>query len=355
VSVTATVDLSTGAYFSGDLPVLLSAVDDGTARVAWTDTAQNVHVTPLDASLQRAADDLTVAGEEMRGLVAHDDGAAVLVRRGHDMRLVRLFDDGSTPIDVEIIGDEDESVVGNKWIGYATHEGRLVWDGSRYAAYFGHMQKWSDGIAHQGDILRWYDANGASTSGSPSWSWGCSHSLDVRAGFIGTTLGTVCLSDAFPSHGFHYNHDDTSLFYTQGNQMGLSDGRLGGFTTHQGEFYVTFTSPEGRSSDDIALMSIDTSGTASPVAWLTETNAVDEGDSYLASYGDDLLVGWWSGGALQIAVSDEWGGLSQGPVALTAEIGPRDDMVTLANGDVAWAYAWGSMDELKVVRVALCE
>jgi hypothetical protein len=59
--------------------------------------------------------------------------------------------------------------------------------------------------------------------------------------------------------------------------------------------------------------------------------------------------------AIALAVLDTSGNVTDGTVAVRAQAGGLDDFATYPNGDVGWAYAWGSMSELKVVRVAGCQ
>ncbi|MER6129215.1 hypothetical protein ABT173_42995 [Streptomyces sp. NPDC001795] len=56
------------------------AAPDGSVRVAWP-AADGVHVTTLSGSLERHGPDVVVPGaKEVGGLVAHDDGFALLTR-----------------------------------------------------------------------------------------------------------------------------------------------------------------------------------------------------------------------------------------------------------------------------------
>jgi hypothetical protein len=70
--------------------------------------------------------------------------------------------------------------------------------------------------------------------------------------------------------------------------------------------------------------------------------------------GSQLFAGWTSAGAAALALLDDAGVVVEGPVSIDAHAGPKDDWATLANGDRAWASAWGASDELKLVRVAAC-
>ncbi len=346
--------VSTGSSggFSENRPVILAPLADGRSKVAWTDGTGTVHVTPLDASDGRAGDDTTLPGDEVRGLVALDAGAMLLVRRDDTMALVQVDGHGDEVLERVLAGDNSHGHVGDQWIDSWSHEGRLASSGGGYAAYFGLTQLWDSGN-HQGDALHYFDSAGSPAGGG--WSWGCSHSLDVRMAYSGAQPGPVCLSDCYPGKGIYFDHYTEVFADPSGNCAGSSDTALGGLVAVDGGFLLTFTSPVGRASDDVALVHIGSSGAASAPTWLTDTPSVHEGGAHLAPYGDAFLVSWVGASGTEIGVIDSTGTFLEGPVAIEARIADRDDMVGHADGDVGWAFAWGSSSELKVVRVLYCE
>ena len=348
----ASVAVGSSGGFSENKPVMLSPLADGTSKVAWTDGAGTVHITPLDANDPRAGDDTTLAGDEVRGFVALDVGAVLLLRRDDSMVLVQLDGHGNELSEQVLAGDNSHGHVGDQWIDSWSHEGRLATSGSEYAAYFGLTQLWDSGN-HQGDALHYLDASGNPTGGG--WSWGCSHSLDVRMAYSGATPGPVCLSDCYPGKGIYFDHYTEVFADPSGNCAGSSDTTLGGLVPVSGGFLLTFTSPVGRASDDVALIRIGASGSPGAPVWLTDTPTVDESAAHLAPYGPDYLVSWVGSGGTQIAVVEVAGTLLEGPVTTDARVGDRDDIVGHADGDAGWAFAWGGGGELKVVRVLYCE
>ncbi|MFH1845260.1 MAG: hypothetical protein ABIF77_18910, partial [bacterium] len=219
------VETGSSGGFSENHPVLLSPLADGGSRVAWTDGTGTVHITPLDARDQRAGDDVTLPGDEVRGFVAHDVGATLLLRRGDTMVLVQVDGHGAAVFERVLAGDNSHGHVGDQWIDSWSHEGRLAATDTRFAAYFGLTQLWDSGN-HQGDALHYFDIAGTSTGGG--WTWGCSHSLDVRLAYSGTTPGPVCLSDCYPGKGIYFDHDTRVFEDPSGNCAGSSDTVLGG-------------------------------------------------------------------------------------------------------------------------------
>ncbi len=353
IAVTPKVVTKGSGINSVSLPVILSTTPNGRAKVAWSD-GTNVHVTPLDEAGQRAAADVMIAGTEVRGLVAHDDGAAVLVRRADVMAFVRLNEAGAVQSMLNIVGGTSHTTEGARWIDDWPHQGRLAWSGTQYAAYFGQTGNHGSAGNHQGDQYALVTATGTKATGG--WDWGCSHSLDDRIAHNGTVFAPICISDSYPGAGIFFNNrvkisDEPSVT----NVGGIA--KLGGIVPAPDGFWLTFTSPANRASSDIAFIKISNTGTPSGRAYLTDTAAVQEGFSHLAAYGDRLVAGWDSGNAtaVSVAVIDKAGVVVEGPAVTTARIGGQDDFATFANGDVGWAGAWDDLAQVRIVRVAACK
>jgi hypothetical protein len=308
---------------------------------------------PLDAANQRAGDDIVVEGSEVRGLVAHDDGAAVLVVRDDQMVFVRLDEAGNTTASLSIVGGNSHTTDGDRWIDSWPHQGRLAWSGSEYAAYFGQTGNHGAAGDHQGDHYTIISPDGAELDGG--WDWGCSHSLDVRLAHNGSIFAPVCTSDTYPGAGIWLRNrielsPEPSITNTGGGT------KLGGLVPAPDGFWLTFTSPEPGPTYDVVFLHFDNEGNVSGRVMLTETDSVDEEFSHLAAYGEgDLLAGWSTDGQLSLATLDTAGSILEGPVVVSAQIGGLDDFVTYPNGDIGWAAAWDDMSTLQIVWVAACE
>ena len=178
----------------------------------------------------------------------------------------------------------------------------------------------------------------------------------MRLAHNGTRFGPVCLSDSYPKPGFHFNHREKMLRpEPSGDGMGNSKARLGGWVPLAGGFLMSFASPEGRASTDVALLEVDNRGGVSTPRWLSDTPSVNEDAPHLARYGQNaFLASWTSGQELMLAEVDADGEILGGPAAAPAKVAARDDFQTMADGSVAWATAWDDMSKLKVVRVAAC-
>jgi hypothetical protein len=347
-----TVNTAAGGYFSYYTPPILSPRPGG-SWLAWQAAVGRVHVTPLDGSDRRAGPDVTTEANELRGLSAHADGFAVMVQRGQDqMALVGYDAAGGLRFDTIIIGNNNHDQQGDKWVRreWGDH-GRLVFFENRYAVYFGHTMNWGPQGEHQGDLLWYYDLSGNRSGGD--WDWGCSHSLDVRLAYNGTRLGPVCLSDCYPTKAIWFNHQSAEIHpEPSGNCAGLSSGELGGLVATAEGFWLSFTSPEGRSSRDVGLVSISNASQVGPVRWLTDSAAADESSAKLARYGDNLLVAWQDSGTVRMAVVDRDGNFVLGPESVAASFNQQTDFVDHPSGDVGWAHGEGST--LQVYRLRQC-
>jgi hypothetical protein len=342
-------------------PVTLALAPDGSPKVAWADTSAKVWVTPLTADFERAGPDQSVDGTYIRGFVAHDDGAAVVVRRGtDDMYLVRLELDGTVRWETQIVGQLGQSVVDSKWVDSWGDEGRLAWTGRDYLLYLGHTQFFGAKGKHQGDLLRYYTADGkwvGNDARTDDWEWGCSHSLDLRLTVKTSSHAAACLSDCYFDKGMLFNDKRIIRPEPSGNCSGSSDAELGGLVAAVGDgegYWFNYVSKETRRSHDVGLVHLSETGFKDEDLWLTDTAAVQETGAHLARHGANLFAAWTAGTKTLGAVVDPTGKRLEGPTDLGVTIGPRDDLMNLPNGDIAWAYAWGDLHNLRIVRVAFC-
>jgi hypothetical protein len=293
-----------------------------------------------------------VAGTEVRGFVAHDDGSALTVVRGDAMVFVRLDSAGSEQSTLSIVGNNAHTAEGNRWIDSWPHQGRLAWSGSQYGAYFGQTGNFGAAGNHQGDHYALISPQGTLLTGG--WDWGCSHSLDVRLAHNGTAFAPLCTSDTYPGAGIWFNNRvSVSTEPSITNVGGVT--QLGGLVAAPDGFWLSFISPEQRTAADVAFVHISNAGAPSGRTYITDTPSVAEKYAHLAAYGDRLLAGWSTATEITLATVDSAGTVLEGPALTTAQAGGQDDFATYPNGDVGWAYAWGDLTYLQVVRVVRCQ
>ncbi|ANS68870.1 hypothetical protein SLINC_6646 [Streptomyces lincolnensis] len=153
-----------------------SVAPNGTLRVAWP-ASDGVHVTPLTAAGKRSGADTVVKGtKEVGGLVAHNNGFALLTRVADTNK----WKETAAAI-IRYTGAK--KTWSTKLTGTASHDtaplldGQLTWNGTKYGAYF--VVHGAGGFAdgHFGDKLAYVGADGAKLGGG--WSWGCSHNEGI--------------------------------------------------------------------------------------------------------------------------------------------------------------------------------
>ncbi|MFE0256417.1 hypothetical protein [Streptomyces sp. NPDC059010] len=149
---------------------------DGSLRVAWP-ASDGIHVTPLTAAGKRSGADTVVKGtKEVGGLVAHNDGFALLTRVADTNKwketaaaIVR-YTNGRQTFRTKLTGTASHDTS-------PTLDGQLTWNGTKYGAYF--VVHGAGGFAdgHFGDKLAYISAKGAKLGGG--WGWGCSHNEGI--------------------------------------------------------------------------------------------------------------------------------------------------------------------------------
>ncbi|MCA9247601.1 MAG: hypothetical protein KDA42_10810 [Planctomycetales bacterium] len=347
VPVDAEVDLGAGydnpsSFWNGQglRPVILSPQPDGGAKIGWTDTDGKIHITPVDEQRKRCGVDMTIPRGLLRDLVAHDDGSAVLVLRDGGMFLYRLR------------GEETvfEERLASNWCR-EIHWGSLAWNGETYAAYFAVHRG-----GHEGDAFVYIDPNGDILPGG--WSWGVSHSIDMRLALAGRRFMPLALSDAYPGTGLFFNHNRKRVSYVWGDFSGGTGGRIGGMVALRDRMFVAFSSKQGgRRNWGVALADF---GQEEPhdqqVHKYLEDCDVDQVNVKIARYGDDqLLVSWLEDGRwnrkfqLYDANAQPVGSTEVLPVRASA----RSDLKTDGQGNVVWAHNWGDDHRvLQAVRIS---
>lgn len=324
-----------------------------TARVAVLD-ANDALVEVLDLA----------SGLELRGLAAEEDGhfGALVWDDAANRIWVRRYDlSGAELFSTELTNaDNDPTEFG---IG----DSRLEYGGGTYGAYY-HVHSLS---GHEGDTLKWVAADtGAETTG---WGWGCSHSMSnlLRWNEAADRFMPACVTDCYPGTsgdfaansigGVYLNHSQSHVIDVDAGCNGSVAGELGGaalspqgwalvFNAHQAAATPGQSSYDpGSMNQDVALSMITGDLSPGPVAWLTDTAAIDEDDASIARWeptdddAEQYLVGWHERGADRwlLARIDPAGAFLEGPVdaSAVARWGRRDDPFRRHyDGDVSWAW-----------------
>ncbi len=324
--------------------------------------------TPSEArvALLAATDGLTTTYDlgafELRGLAAEPDGhfAALLWDQAAQSLHVTRFDNTGAPSWTTSLDDTLAAPT-----DFSIGESRLEFGGGAYTAYF-HVHGISGfAMGHEGDALHSVSTAGAHTL---IWDWGCSHSMSELLRYddaAGTTL-PICVTDCFPgttgsnfatdSIGGIYLENSTKVLDVDGGCNGSVAGELGGAATGPAGWKLVFNAHQaaatngqasyvpGTMNQDIGFASIASDKTPGAVTWLTTTSG-DEANSSIAAWhpGDDAteqyVVGWSDANGHQLARVSATGGFLEGPLAVTAKWGERDDPFRVhVNGDIVWSW-----------------
>lgn len=329
-------------------------------------------------------------GAVLGGLAVTKDGVGALLfdpNTNTDERVwaavARFADDRSIRFMTELFHSpnlEDEGTKGaptSGRLGYIAENDQLV-------AYFGHTQRYDDGVRHQGGYLATLDAAG--TQQLISGWWG-SHNLDQRLLVDAGRALVLGIGDAFPEGIFFspvQNRPRTNVLYplaSAGN--GTTNGQLGGMVASGDFIILPFITNRSVPQDLDAGMWPDIDETIAMQIRTAAANATDLGILSLgksampamleatwldprvpmgarlsslksARYGKgELILLLWaestgtgrnaSAAAYFTMVIDRSGAVCQPKTPLDAQfaIGPGDDMVSRPDGAIVWGNTLG--------------
>jgi hypothetical protein len=330
---------------------------------------------------------LTVPDAVLGGIAATSDGAAMLLfdpNTNVDERtwaaVVRLRADGTQTYLTDLfrspnLEDVDtKGAPGSGRLGYVAAPDQVV-------AYFGHTQRYDDGVRHQGGYLATVGADGAQEILS---DWFGSHNLDQRLFTDASGAAVLGLGDAYPEgifFSFLNERPRAAVLYplaAAGN--GATNGQLGGGVDLDDELLVPFITNDSIPQDldagtwpdidetiadqireaaangtDLGFLLVPKNGT-NPDAALEATfvdTALTEGARLerlkAARYGsgDLVLLAWaeTTGGSRDgmsqyfTMVIDREGAVCQPKTPLAAELAfsGGDDIVRRPNGAIVWS------------------
>jgi hypothetical protein len=394
----------------------ISPIASGGSRLAWLSGDNNVHIAQLDAKDQLVGAPITVPGHDFSDIYADEKGGVVLLTRDaqgggtlncgtisnlcgnsasypttyacYDMYMVRFdgtaetwatkLTDPTPALPPYSTGPTGADVV-YIWSPYA-HHGRIAFDGSNYAGYFGAAISVSqtctngggtNGIGinvHQGDRMKVVSASGAlQTSG---FGWGCSHSGYERIVWDPSAkkFVTICKTD-------NNNRIALSPNYTTVLAVDLYYANLGNIVLGSAGGYWTATSniragqpANANGLADVHLLHF-TSGAADKDVVIAGDTAVNNRAAHLAPYGTTRLLAAWETSTatgdfaandknrkLYVQAVDAATGAAQGsPVNVPGVVGNRyQEFKGFPDGSVAYPAPGSSTTKVKIVRVLPC-
>jgi hypothetical protein len=350
---------------------------DETGYVAWADkTLESVHVTPIDAKRMRSDDDFVVQGNGFGGLVALDDGFALLTRRpdsGDDP----AYDNADRPANAVVFVQYDESGAESSTVltgslgvngemdynNVENFRSQLAWDGTRFAAYF----EVRAGVGHSEsgtfrDKMVFLDPSGAASLG---WSFACGTVRDMEVLWTGEEAAALCMSDGTPNGGLNLLFEDRTnlLVSAEVTTIGYSGGALGGAVRlADGTFAVVWSSRRwngvngvaAEDTHDIAMVRMTSDLVPiGEVEWITKTPKIDEVNLHITPYGPGRILLIWnavenctigtetcfgdfSGTYFQTITPD--GLILTDPEKIAAPMTWAEAPVVYPNGDMVWAF-----------------
>jgi hypothetical protein len=244
-------------FWGGAAPRTPVAVDpeSGQVYVGFTRADGASRSVVIAAADSAPADAITVAGATIGGVAVTSDGVAALLFDPNaqvDARMwaavARFGAGGAELFNTDLFRSpnlEDEGAKGapsTARLGYVPETDTLV-------AYFGHTQRYDDGVRHQGGYLATVSAAGEQDVLNP---WFGSHNLDQRLLIDGSRIAVLGLGDAFPKGIFFSYADDarTNVIYKlAADGVGSTNGQLGGMVDFADQIIAPFVTNRSISQD----------------------------------------------------------------------------------------------------------
>jgi hypothetical protein len=404
----------------GLMPLAISPLPSGGSRVALMSNDSMVHIVQLDANDQVVSGGtVTLPAVDFQDIYADDQGGVVLVSRNamgggnlncgnidnlcgasssypttdpcYDLYMVRF--DGSTETwATELTNSSmalppyDTSATATStvyFVWWYAHNGRIAFDGTNYAGYFGTAISLSQmcvdsdstlatGInIHQGDRMKVVNGSGAIQSGG--FDLGCSHSGYERVVWDPGVkkFVPVCQTDnnnriaIAPSYTTIYPVD---LSYSSLGNVVVANGSSGG------AYWATVSNiragqPAGMDGlADVHLLHF-TTGMADQDITLASDSGLNDRAPHLSTFGAGRLLAAWESSPtpgllmpndknrkLYVQALDATTGAAEGPPYNVAGIvGNRyQDFRAFPDGSVAYPAPGSAATKLKIVRILGC-
>lgn len=386
--------------YPGDERVALAVAPNGAAYIAWLEanstkstsgTAlpdKGVHITSLDKDLKRIGSDVVHAtGYEVSGLVAHDDGFALLIRDTNPGETIEIDSDGNTvPFLVRykngqllfsdpLTGSTAKDGAEVRTVYSPRLMGQLVWNHGIYGAYFavkGGIGDTSEGLWRDLLVYRiltdrlsspWPPVHGCTNNGgirligdpgkvsfSPSAQ---TNTPDITGICVQQTPSMVKFTTLENSASVSPQDQEVGWPGYSGAKFGsllkISDGYL--------VFWLSLGATNSRQGHDIRMAKLNTQfKLIKGPMWLTQTPGVEEWNVHVAPYGDRFLLlynqidisgsptanravylGEFKGTHLRL-ISADGDFLSEDEVIQGVPLTENDSPVVFPNGDVGWVF-----------------
>ncbi|KAJ1554347.1 hypothetical protein HK096_003987, partial [Nowakowskiella sp. JEL0078] len=256
------------------------------------------------------------------------------------------------------------------FIWWYAHHGRISFDGTNYAAYFGAAISVSEGGCiniHQGDRMQVVSPSGKLLAGHNSFDWGCSHSGYERLVYDSRSnkFVMICKTDNNNRIAFAPNIDTiypVDLWYSNLGNIAL-DSSSGYWATVSNLQSGQKTNSDGLS--DVHLIHF-TTGVSDKDILIASANKVNSRAPHLANLGSKfLLAGWETSTAVGdlnptdtnrkmfVQVRDAANGADVSQVISVNIKGNRyQEFKSFKDGSVAYASTGSQSTKIKILRVS---
>lgn len=370
-------------------PVVVAAYGAKDSLIAWKENgARRIQVGKLDSDDKTFTKMYESVGDEVHAIVGNTNGGAILAMvndpdiysskycysaRTPDKAIcgrfeLQRFNASGTALFTSTLTDKKNvDSNGALFVWWYGHTARLGYDAAdnRYLAYFRSAGSYDrPNVAgevdiHAGDTLRLIDgATGKRLPGG--WDWGCSHSWSVRLALSGKRWNAMCHGDAYPNAMSSKQLDANASVVNTFEWLSNSDATrraLGGVVAVSDGFWVDYVGDSGGNLR-LHLAKFDLNGklvSDSIISSATNLDSTYPFRPYMAKRGNDLLLGWKSGGKLTLATASlSTGQVTYAPVTTSSRIDNYSEFVSMNNGDVIWANV-ATNNVVTVSRVQACQ
>jgi hypothetical protein len=397
---------------AGSKPLVISPIPSGGSRLAWMGSDGKVHITQLDASDHVTGQSFSLPANDFSDLYADNNGGVLLLTRDaqgggthncgtltnlcgtsfpsdascYDMYMVRFdgaaqtwatkLTQSSAALPPYSTGPTGADVT---FIWWYAHQGRIAFDGSHYAGYYGaaisvsetcgQPSTLSKGInIHQGDQMRVVNTNGSLVQGN-GFDWGCSHSGYERILWDPTTskFVTVCKTDNNNRIAFAPNITTiypVDLYYSNPGNLVLATG--GGY------WLTTSNIRPGQPANANGLADVHllhfTTGAQDTNIILASDAGLNDRAAHLAAYGSNHLLAAWETSSktgdlapndasrkLYVQALDRATGAADGsPLAVSVRGNRYQDFIAFPDGSVAFVAPGSTATKVKILRILPC-
>jgi hypothetical protein len=214
-------------------PVAIDAAS-GAIYVGFTREAAGAHSVVIAREGAAAADVIEIPEATIGGVAATNDGVAALLfdpNPSTDDRVwaavARFGAEGNELFKTDLFRSPNLEDEGTKGAPTTARFGYIA-DSDQLVAYFGHTQRYDDGVRHQGGYLATLDVSGTQDLRN---GWFGSHNLDQRMLIDGDKVAVLGLGDAYPKGIFFSFIEEprTNVIYSlAADGVGTTNGQLGG-------------------------------------------------------------------------------------------------------------------------------